>query len=126
MNNWTVRRRILISFGLILILMLFMGSVAYVYLEHIRLEAEDIQKDSLPGLHFSNRIMNAWTTNFMLMFEHALQEHKDDIRNIESKFQANDASIESLISKYEATIFDENARIQFDAFKNLRSEYRRT
>jgi CHASE3 domain sensor protein len=50
MNTWTIRRRILVSFAVVLSPMIIMGGIAYLLLERIDDDGTDIQKNSLPAL----------------------------------------------------------------------------
>jgi methyl-accepting chemotaxis protein WspA len=123
MNNWTIRQRILASFSVILALMLVMGGVAYTRLALIEQKATTIQRDSMPGLDFSAKLMTALITSYSLTQEHILQEDPTLGRHVDSLLQANRGVLESLIKNYDATIVQAKDREIFDAFKKLYSTY---
>ena len=56
MNNWTVRRRIVVSFGVSVMLMLLVGALALYFLRSIATSTASIEADSVPGLYFVARV----------------------------------------------------------------------
>ena len=56
MKTWTIRRRLLGCFAVILGLMLVMGGIAWTRLATIEQGAASAAKDSIPGLDLSNEI----------------------------------------------------------------------
>src|SRR5258705_229094 len=73
MKDWSIRRRILVSFGFILVLVVGMGAIAYTRLARIDREATAVAADSIEGLADGLGIQDAWSNDFLLTEEHALQ-----------------------------------------------------
>lgn len=84
MRTWTIRRRIQFSFAAILTLMVAMGAVAFTTLVEIDRAAEQVQFDSMRGLHLSGVLMNAWSNDYSLVERYALQ-HKNDDHDLPSR-----------------------------------------
>lgn len=66
MKNWTIKQRILGSFGLILLLMALMAGISAVNLGHIEKGATALRNDSTPGLYYSTQINAAWYENLLM------------------------------------------------------------
>ena len=67
MKHWSIRHRILASFGLILALMAFMAGIAYTRLVAIDQEANSVETDSTPGLYYSTMLRGAWFESYQLL-----------------------------------------------------------
>src|SRR5213075_1115610 len=52
-TGWTIRRRILVSFGVVLGLMVVMGLLALRDLDNIGVRASNAENASVPGLYYS-------------------------------------------------------------------------
>ncbi len=72
MKNWSVRQRIAWSFGAVIALMILMGAFAFTRLATIEQETSDLQKDSVPGLYYSDQLMTDWLNNYSLTQRHVL------------------------------------------------------
>lgn len=123
MNNWTIRQRILGSFALILGLMFLMGGIAYTQLVSIKEKTEELERDSLPGVYYSGRIARSLILDFALTAEHILEADATKMQHIASKLETNRTEMETQIQGYEGSIFTEQDREMFDAFKAQLVEY---
>ena len=54
MKKLTIRRRIMASFAIVLVLLAIMASIAYRQLTNIGQFASDLEKGLLPGLNYSS------------------------------------------------------------------------
>jgi methyl-accepting chemotaxis protein WspA len=73
MKGWTIRRRIVASFAVILALMMVMATVAYTRLARIDQVAGGIEKEVMPALNYSNQIMVERIANYSLTQEYVLE-----------------------------------------------------
>ena len=64
MKQWTIRQRILCSFGIVLIVMLAMAIVTFEQLGGIDRDAKSQQEDSMPGLYYATAMRAAWFENY--------------------------------------------------------------
>jgi methyl-accepting chemotaxis protein WspA len=123
MPNWTIRGRIVGSFGVVLALMIIMAGVAYIRLGRIGAETTALQTDSQPGLFYSSAIQDIWSDNFLLLEKYALQPDSALRQLIEAKHATGRAELDKAIGAYEATsLTPEDARL-FDSFKSARAVY---
>jgi methyl-accepting chemotaxis protein WspA len=125
MKHWTIRHRILASFGIILALMVIMASVAYSRLIAIRQQVENVEQHSLPGLYNATALMEAWLNDFLLTEEVVLQEDPVAGRRFETELQSNRAVLDKLSVEFERSEFTNADRESFVTFKNVRAVYTR-
>ena len=125
MKTWTIRRRIIGSFAVILALMVVMGSIAFAQLARIDKEATGIIADSVPGLYYSTEIRSRWIRNDSLMAQFVGQFDKAAMAKVEPRLRANLKELEDAIGKYETTVPPGASRDRelFEAFKSLRTPY---
>lgn len=125
MKQWTIRQRTLGSFILILALMLVMGAVSYLSLVRIDRAATTAQRDAIPGLYYSNRLLVAWDRNFALTEVHILQDDPAAMREAEEALKRDASEIEELTRSYEASIHQDEDQRRFAAFQALQAPYLR-
>ena len=65
MKSLTIHHRILASFGLILLVILLVGAIAYSRLQSVEREAAHVNNDSIPGLVENGRFKDALTSDYM-------------------------------------------------------------
>ncbi len=126
MKDWTIRRRILLSFTVVLLLMSAMGGITLVLLENIEKETGSMQKDSLPGVEYSSRLLAEFSAVHALALRHVFLINSADkaaVDKDEFLLRANRASVEDLAKKYEATIFQQKDRENFETFKTELAAY---
>ncbi|MFC5473761.1 methyl-accepting chemotaxis protein [Paraherbaspirillum soli] len=124
MKHWTIRKRILGSFGIILALMGFMAATAYQKLVTIDQETNSFQVDSIPGLYLSIAIRAAWYENYLLTQQVVAIDETEDKRNLDlADLQANTEKLDKLLADYEKTIVLREDRSNFDDFKEARLRY---
>jgi methyl-accepting chemotaxis protein WspA len=117
MKTWTIRRRLLGSFAVILALMLVMGGVAWTRLATIEKAAISAATDSIPGLDLSNEIAGDLIMSYALTIEQLGQEDVLASKKLAARWQANQERFEASIRKYESTIRAVEDRELFAAFK---------
>jgi methyl-accepting chemotaxis protein WspA len=115
--NWSVRRRIIASFGLILTLMVIMAVVAYTRLSRIDQEARAVQSDTLPGLHLGMVLMNAWSNDILLSEQRIFEQDPAQRQKIDSRLAESATALDAATAAYARTILDARDRELFEAFK---------
>ncbi|WP_024303715.1 methyl-accepting chemotaxis protein [Pseudogulbenkiania sp. MAI-1] len=124
MKNWTIRQRILGSFALILLLMAVQGALALASLGSINEDVVALDRDSAPGVYYSQQLEAAWLENLVLT-QHLVWESKAEEESFHTKLLANQRRLDELAAQYETTIFTTRDRALFEAFKKLREPYAR-
>jgi methyl-accepting chemotaxis protein WspA len=123
MINWTIRRRILLSFALMIVAMGVMGAVAYVELSKIDRQASDLSSRSLPQLAYSSQLLAAWNENYSIAQELVIVEDDSEFDTLNAEIQASLARIDESLNKY-AAVANPEERQHADAVKALIAPYR--
>jgi methyl-accepting chemotaxis protein WspA len=125
MKNWTVRQRITWSFGAVIVLMIGMGAFAFTRLATIEQETADVQKDSVPGLYYSDQVMTDWLDTYSLTQRHVLAVDRAEKQRVEALLDAQRTRLDNSIKAYEATVTTAKDRQLVEAVKNQRAAYTR-
>ncbi len=123
--KWTIRRQILVSFGVILALTLVVAAVAYMRLSRIDQEAAAVKGQSLPALEYAASIQDAWSDDFLLTEEYVLQSDQAVKQRILARVTDSRVQLGKLMTNYESTITRPSEREAFDEFKTARTSYAR-
>jgi methyl-accepting chemotaxis protein WspA len=123
MKNWTIRRRLLGSFIVILALMLVMGAIAYVGLARIDKEANSAATASIPGLYSSTQLGSILIMNYALTVEYVGQADILAAEKLETRLRGNQKALEESILSYETAIVLAKDRENFARFKDDLGSY---
>src|SRR5262245_19742664 len=123
MKGWTIRRLIVASFAVILLLMIGTTAIAYLRLARIEQEARSVQSGAIPALYYSTLLQETWSDNFTLTQEYLLETDARLQQQVQQKLQSNRSEIDGLLAKYETALATVESRQALDAFKNARNSY---
>jgi len=118
MKHWSIRTRIIASFGLVLALMAVMAAITLVYLSRIDREARAVQTDSVAGLVASSSLRVHWAEEFVLVEEIGDQSDPAVQQGLLSELVRNRLEIDQAIAEYENTIATSGDRQLFEGFKS--------
>jgi methyl-accepting chemotaxis protein WspA len=125
-KHWSIRHRILASFGLILALMALMAGVAYTRLIAIEEEAHSVETDSTPGLYYSTMLRGAWFESYQLLQQVVAIDENDKTRSIDlDALRTADTRIDGWIKDYGTTVNRSIDRMQYDEVRGVRQQYGR-
>ncbi|WP_438392976.1 methyl-accepting chemotaxis protein [Caballeronia sp. DA-9] len=120
----TIRNRILASFGLILALMLVMAVVSYALFRDIDRDAQSQEADFSPGVYLATTIRASWFENYTVTQRLIyIDAEPDQIKRDTQRAAETKESLDKLMDKYAATIFDDDDRRLFNDFKQQRTLY---
>ena len=122
-TGWTIRRRILMSFGVVLGLMVVMGLLALRDLDNIETRAGNAEKASVPGLYYSTEAKDELIVNYSLTAEYMGQTDVLRLGSIEEEMRANGERWDHAITSYQALPATDADRQKFAAFAAARSAY---
>ncbi|SAL32964.1 chemotaxis-related protein [Caballeronia sordidicola] len=124
MRQLTIRNRILASFGLILALMLVMAVVSYALFRDIDRDAQSQEADFSPGVYLATTIRASWFENYTVTQRLIyIDAEPDQIKRDTQRAAETKESLDKLMDKYAATIFDDDDRRLFNDFKQQRTLY---
>ncbi|VVD89207.1 methyl-accepting chemotaxis sensory transducer [Pandoraea capi] len=126
MKHWSIRHRILASFGLILALMALMAGIAYTRLSAIEAEARSVEDDSAPGLYYSTMLRGAWFESYQLLQQVVAIDDNDRTRAVDlDALRAADTRIDGWLKDYGKTVNRPVDKMQYDEVRGTRSQYSR-
>ncbi|WP_211451059.1 methyl-accepting chemotaxis protein [Collimonas antrihumi] len=125
MKQWTIRQRMLVSFGVILALMGFMAGITYLKLAAIEHETTSFQTDSIPGLELSTGIRSTWFQSYLLALQVVALDNPEQRKQDLAAVHADSEKMDKLVADYEKTIFESEDKANFIAFKAARTQYDR-
>ena len=125
MKQWTIRQRMLVSFGVILALMGFMAGITYLKLAAIEHETVSFQTDSIPGLELSTGIRSNWSQSYLLALQVIALDNPEQRKKDLAAMHAYSEKMDKLVEDYEKTIFENEDRANFIAFNATRAQYDR-
>jgi methyl-accepting chemotaxis protein WspA len=119
----TIRRRILMSFAVVLGLMVVMGLIALRNLNSVEQRARDAEVTSVPGLYYATLVKTELILNYSLTAEYLGQADILRLGDIEDGLASNGQRWERAIMAYSGLPADEGDRSTFAGFASLRDEY---
>ena len=122
-NHWTIRTRILASFALILLVMALTAVVAHNRLSAIDREVGVQQKDALPGLHYSAALSATWSELYVLGWRTLTASNDAERRLLFEQSREASRRLDAEERDYETTIFRDEDRARFRAYKEIRANY---
>jgi len=123
MKTTTIRQKLLASFGLILLVMALTGVFGYIRLAEIADEANQVEHDTLPGLHQTGLIKDALYEGKNLADRSLLQGSSAGNAQLAATIKENRAKLSRALDGYQETITLDADRQTFSAFKTSLSAY---
>jgi methyl-accepting chemotaxis protein WspA len=120
MKDWTIRRRILVSFALILLLPFVVAIAAYARLAHVREMAQELEANELyyaSALKAHEALSQAQVLAYIFATEPAARQRQM------AAMQQTASEAAELLMRYEATDPEATEQAEFDAFKSAHAAY---
>ncbi len=117
MRTWTIGRRIIVGFSVVIGIAIMLGAFAYVCLNTIGTQITRIANDSLPGVSVSAQIESEALRRYSLVLQHVIATDAATMTEVEARLKESDAKMDSLMSQYEQTIFTAQDRENFERCK---------
>jgi len=123
-KQWTIRQRILCSFGIVLVVMLAMAIVTFGQLGGIDRDAISQQQDSMPGLYSATAMRAAWFEDYsitqrLIFVDTDADSTKRDLASLQDTQQ----SLQKQLNDYSATVFRSDDRDLFNEFRQYNTQY---
>ena len=123
MKNWTIGKRIIFGFALLLGLSVALGIFAYARLTVINVQSGRITVDCLPGVYYSGQIESVNLANFALTHRWMLFSDANERKAIESEMKINSDKLTELFKQYETSVTTPEDRAAFTAMMAARGPY---
>ncbi|MEI6350406.1 MAG: methyl-accepting chemotaxis protein [Verrucomicrobiota bacterium] len=122
----TIRRRIILSFAVVLILTSVIGTIAFLYFEKISEAVHNVEADTVPGLYYSGAILASEVMSHSLIEALAIEEDSAERAKLTAEFSQHRKILENLVPKYEALVAENQDKDRFLAYKTALVSYRQT
>jgi len=123
MTNLTIRQRIVMSFLAVLVVLTCMAAVGYIGLEETKRQATAVERNTVPALTSSLRMMAAWTEAQGLLRDLASQTTPAERSRVADAILENRANVERLMSTYQETIDSDQDRRNYEALRDLTARF---
>jgi methyl-accepting chemotaxis protein WspA len=123
MAMWTIRRRIIVSFGVVLALIVAVESVSLEELARIGVATDSLLNDELPSSTITGEIEVLLASDQSLTERYAAAPDSSATGTLAGDIQAANAKLSELSVRYEKTIFRTEDREAFEKYKSAVSTY---
>jgi methyl-accepting chemotaxis protein len=120
MKNWTIGKRIKTGGGVLCVLLMLVGGIAWHSLGAIRDNATYIKADVMPGLIQSGGFSTEQANNFARTLLYWQARTPEDRAELRKQIAAGSEKISGYLTGYEASITTAEDRQNFDVLKPLR------
>lgn len=123
MKNWTIGKRVIFGFALLLGLSVALGLFAYARLTAINVQSGRITVNCLPGVYYSGQIESVNLANFALTHRWLLLADPAERKAIENEMKTNSDKLTELFKEYEASVTEPEDRALFTTMLAARAPY---
>jgi methyl-accepting chemotaxis protein WspA len=124
MLNLTVRKRIFLSFSIILLVMGGLSLFILLRLANIKADTSHLSKNSLPGLYLINQIESLARHNYIIMLKHIPTENREEMQQYEAEMTLNTEKVDNYFIQYESILSDDKDRELLRSIVTARARYR--
>jgi methyl-accepting chemotaxis protein WspA len=125
MYDWTIRRRILGGFGLVLALMVAMVGASAMFFRQIQAEVHQLRTDAVPGVYDAALLVSVWQENELALTQRATQGDKAGLERLDASLNRLRAREDELLAQYEVNVTGVTDRQNVEAFVQAAAAYRR-
>ena len=121
--NGTVRKRIILGFSSVILLMVGLCVFAYIQLHGIRSQSVELRGDSVPGLYLVSRLHAVSIETYTSVQQHVFESDPARMEQIASYIQEKTAERLELLKQYEPTVSAGKERELFEGTKAALAPY---
>jgi methyl-accepting chemotaxis protein len=125
-SQLTIGKRIAISSGFLCLIIACLSVFAVNRVLSLNKISESIVSDSLPGVIQAGEISSGQAENQLRVLRLLLAKTPEERAATHAEIEENSKAVSESLSKYEATIFDDEDRRNFQALQSARTEYLKT
>jgi len=101
MKNWTIKKRIVAGFAVLVVLSTLMGILAWYSLRSISGHTDEVSSDNIPGLSVSANVLQNLNRAHLLLIQHVLTTNLEEKRAYETGIQEIAATNTQLLAQLE-------------------------
>ena len=126
MKNWTITKRIILGFAIVVALSAGVGLAAWTSLRNIETAADTVSNDSVPGLATSAEVMQDLARAHLLLIRHVLTTNVDEKHAEGAQLEEIGQAITAQIDKLDKLCGNQEERQLYEKMKQARLDYIRT
>lgn len=125
MKNWSIRARIIASFGLMLLLIAIATALSYTRLRKIDTEAASVRRDSVPQLYLATTMRGAWAETFLNVGKLLVSDevNPNAARDANARIDEAMRNLSRLTHDYEGLLREQDDIRRYARFKAARGRY---
>ncbi len=123
MKNWTITKRIITGFAVVVVLSAVMGIMSWNSMRVITNHAEDLSEDSLPGMDASADLMQHSANGHVWFIQSVLATNLDEKHAAENEVKKASEYNQQLMGKIEAICNDPDEKALFGKLQEARQNY---
>jgi len=123
MRNWTIRKRIVAGFIVIVTLSAGMGALAWLSLRTIGEHADELSDDNIPGLAISADVLQNLSDAHLALVHHVLSTNMAEKLTLEAKMRTIAETNSALLGDLEKVCNSPEEKVFFQKIKTARQDY---
>jgi methyl-accepting chemotaxis protein len=123
MNNWTIKKRIVIGFTSVITLVVGLAIITTVLFGRIRAEARFLDTDALPGLESMAKIQQCVAEIQLKVLRAILAKNPEERKKFQSEIADRKTEIAKLMADYAATMNSSEDKEMFKSLEESRNQY---
>ncbi len=123
MNSWTISRRIIVGFAVMLLISATLGGIALWRLDGVSQSIARLADNTLPAVLTLRECAGRTRDNIFVILQYSQAESADQRKEIEQRIAENRARIDELYKQYEPLILDAEGRRLFEEVKKTRAAF---
>jgi methyl-accepting chemotaxis protein len=123
MKNWTIKKRIIAGFTILVLLSTIMGILAWNSMRTIGTHADEVANKNVPGLALGGGIMQNLAMAHLVLVRHVLTTNVDEKRADEATLKEIGETITKLAGNLEAVCTSQEEKTALEKTKQARQNY---
>jgi myosin heavy subunit len=123
MTQWTIGRRLVLGFGIVMGIVLALGAFTARELLLIRAASEQVVTDALPGTALSGELVALTKNQLSLTLKHLAATDPGELDAVEREMALTKETVTQKLAAYEKTITEAEDRALFERVRPAREKY---
>lgn len=123
MGHWTVGKRIVVGFSLVVLVVTGFAGISYWKLHIIDNEAHTLLIDCVPGQQAAGKIEATIKENYLATLKHVMAATAAEKSAVEEEMKAITGNVSKVFADYDATITLPEDRVMFNNIIDLRKKF---
>jgi methyl-accepting chemotaxis protein WspA len=123
MMQWTVRRRTILGFSVVMVIMTVLSLFAYTRLAAIEAQATELRRDYVPGVHLADQLHTVSIETYTTVHQHVLEHDSAKMQQALLFIQQKSVERLELLAQHDALLRTDNERASAAATRAALAPY---